>query len=114
MRLINQTKNVVLAQDVFMAQSFFERLKGLLGRKFLNPGQAIILDPCNSVHTFFMCFPIDVLFVDKDYKVLKILSGFSPNKISAVYWGSSKVIELPAGRVNQTNTQAQDQLQLLD
>ena len=97
-----------------MAQTFFKRLKGLLGRKFLNPGQAIILVPCNSVHTFFMRFPIDVLFVDKNYKVLKILPGLSPHKISAVYWGSSKVIELPAGIANQANTQTQDQLQLLD
>ena len=114
MRLINQTKNTVLAEDVFIANTPFKRIKGLLGEKILLPDQAIILDPCNSVHTFFMRFAIDILFVDKDYKVVKALSELNPNKITRIYWHSSRVIELPAGRLNLTNTQAKDQLQLLD
>ncbi|MCX5698293.1 MAG: DUF192 domain-containing protein [Candidatus Omnitrophica bacterium] len=114
MRLINQTKNTVLAEDVFIANTPFKRIKGLLGEKVFLPNQAIILDPCNSVHTFFMRFAIDILFVDKDYKVVKALPKFSPNRISRIYWHSSRVIELPAGRLNLTNTQAKDQLQLSD
>jgi len=114
MRLINQTKNTVLAEDVFIAKTPFKRIKGLLGKKAFLPNQAIILDPCNSVHTFFMRFAIDILFVDKDYKVVKALSKFDPNRISRIYWHSSRVIELPAGKLNLTNTQAKDQLQLLD
>lgn len=114
MRLINQTKNTVLAEDVSIANSFFTRIKGLLGKKVFLPNQALILDPCNSVHSFFMHFPIDVLFVDKDYKVIKAIFDFDPNRISRTYWHSSKVIELPAGKLEITNTQVQDQLQLLD
>jgi len=113
MRLINQTKNTVLAEDVFIAKTPFTRIKGLLGRKNFTSGQALILDPCNSIHTFFMHFPIDVLFVDKNYKVLKSLSDFNPNKISCIYWSSRKVIELPSGSLKLTNTQAQDQIQLV-
>ena len=112
MRLINQTKNIVLAEDVFIANTPFARMKGLLGRKIFTRGQAIILDPCNSVHTFFMRFAVDILFVDKDYKVVKALPKLDPNRISRIYWHSSRVIELPAGRLNLTNTLVKDQLQL--
>jgi len=113
MRLINQTKNTVLAKDVFIAKTPFLRIKGLLGRKTFPAGQAIILEPCNSIHTFFMRFPIDVVFVDKNYKIINALPGLNPNRISRIYWRSCRVIELPAGILNLTNTQVQDQLQLL-
>lgn len=113
MRLINQTKNIALAEEVFIAKTPFARMKGLLGRKVFLPGQAIILEPCNSVHTFFMRFPIDVLFLDKNYRIVKVLRNFCPNRISTIYWNSVRVVELPAGRLNLTNTQAQDQLQLI-
>lgn len=114
MRLINQSKNIVLAEDVFVARTLLSRIRGLLGRKNFPSGQAIILDPCNSVHTFFMHFSIDVVFVDKNYRVIKVLSDLKPNKISCIYWHAHKAIELPAGRLNLTNIQPQDQLQLLD
>ncbi|PIQ87733.1 MAG: hypothetical protein COV73_02595 [Candidatus Omnitrophica bacterium CG11_big_fil_rev_8_21_14_0_20_43_6] len=114
MRLINQTKNTVLAEDIFIANTPLIRIKGLLGRKVFSANQAIIMDPCNSAHTFFMRFPIDILFVDKNYKVIKALPGLVPNRITPIYWHSCRVIELSAGRLNLTNTQAKDQLQLLD
>ena len=114
MRLINKTKNIILAEDVFMANTLFRRIKGLLGVKKFLPNQAIILEPCNSVHTFFMHFSIDVIFADRNYKVIKVLSKLSPNRITPIYWHSSKVIELSAGSLNLANTQIQDQLQLSD
>jgi uncharacterized membrane protein (UPF0127 family) len=114
MRLINQTKKTVLSENVSIASTFWQRIKGLLGKRFLLPGQSIVLDPCNSVHTFFMRFPIDVLFLDKDYKVLKAIPKLEPNRITRIYWYSNRVVELPAGRLNFTSTQAGDQLQLLE
>jgi uncharacterized protein len=114
MRLINQTKNTVLADNVIIADTPFKRIKGLLGQKAFLSNQAVILDPCNSVHTFFMRFGIDILFVDKDYKVIQLLSNLNPNRISPIYWHSSKVIELPSGTLGKTNTQVKDQLQLVD
>lgn len=114
MRLINQTKNTVLAEDIFIASNLFRRIKGLLGEKVFLPDQAIILEPCNSVHTFFMHFSIDVLFIDKNYQVIKIIPNLNPNKISCIYWHASRVIELPSGKLKLTNTQVQDQLQLLE
>ena len=89
-------------------------MKGLLGRKALLPGQAIILDPCNSVHTFFMRFPIDVLFLDKDYKVIRAIPKLVPNRITSIYWYSRCVVELPSGKLTSADTQATDQLKLLE
>jgi hypothetical protein len=114
MRLINQTKNTVLAENVLIADNPLKRIKGLLGKKNFLPEQALILEPCNSIHTFFMSFAIDVIFVDKDYRVVKLLQGFVPNRISRICWHSSRVIELSAGKIKLTNTQFRDQLQLLD
>lgn len=110
MHLINQTQNTVLAADIFIADSIFKRAKGLLGRKEFLPGQALILKPCNSVHTFFMHFPIDLLFVDNHYRVIKALSEFTPNRISRIFWRSYLIIELPCGTLKLTKTRDNDQL----
>jgi uncharacterized membrane protein (UPF0127 family) len=89
-------------------------MKGLLGRKTFLPNQAIILDPCNSVHTFFMRFSIDVLFLDKNYRVVKVLPRLLPNRITSICWGSKLVVELPSGTLELKPTMAQDQLKLID
>ncbi len=112
MRLINQTQSTILATNVSMANNPLKRIKGLLGKKNFLRGEALIIKPCNSVHTFFMHFSIDLLFVNKDYKIIKVLPAFAPNKISGIYWKSSLVIELPCGTINLTKTQNKDQLQL--
>jgi uncharacterized protein len=114
MRLINQTKNITLAEDVLIANTIFTRIKGLLGKKYFLPNQALILDPCNCVHTFGMHFPIDILFIDKECRIIQTICQLKPNRISRMYWNSSKVIELPAGKLGFTHTKAGDQLKFLD
>lgn len=113
MRLINQTQNTILAENVFIADTLLKRVKGLLGKKNFLPGQALILEPCSSVHTFFMHFPIDLLFVDNNYKVIKALPGIIPNRLSCIYWNSRLVIELPSGTIKLTKTCDKDQLQIV-
>jgi uncharacterized membrane protein (UPF0127 family) len=114
MKIINKTKNTVLAEDAVAADTVFSRLKGLLGRKAFIKGEALIITPCNSIHTFFMRFPIDVLFVDKNNKIVKVLAQLSPFRFSKLYWKSKTVVELPSGKINSTQTQYGDSLQLLD
>ena len=108
MKLYNKTKNIVLAEDVIMADGLFKRMKGLLGKKELKPGQGIILKPCNSVHTFFMHFPIDVIFVDKNNTVVKIIPFLAPSSISGVYFSAHRCFELPAGTIASSSTQEGD------
>lgn len=104
MKLINQTKNTVLAEEAVVANTFFSRIKGLLGRREFNNGEALILKPCVSIHTFFMRFPIDVLFVGKDSKVIKATSSLKPSRITSIYFNATFAIELPAGIIQSTAT----------
>jgi len=110
MRLINQTKNTILAEDVFIARTPFQRIKGLLGKKRFSSGQAIILEPCNSVHTFFMCFPIDVLFADKNNSVVKTVRQMRPFRVTGICLKSKFIIELPAGVIDASKTSVGDSI----
>ena len=111
MKIINKSKGVVLA-DAIIADTPFKRMKGLLGRKALNEGEALVIKPCNSIHTFFMRFPIDVLFVDKNNKVIKAISSIKPFRITGIYFGAAFVVELSAGTIKRTRTVESDLLSL--
>jgi len=110
MKVINQTRNTVLAEDAAVADTLFLRLKGLLGKRALHPQEALVIKNCNSVHTFFMRFAIDVFFVDKKNKIVKIIPSLKPFHITGIYLNSALVIELPAGTAKSTNTQVGDYL----
>lgn len=111
-KIINLTKNQVLAGDVILSTSFLKRLKGLLGYKSLQENQAMILRPANSVHTFFMRFPIDVLFVNRNNMVVKAVSNMEPFRATGIYFNSVFVIELRSGTIKATQTAEGDYLQI--
>lgn len=95
-KIINKTKNITLLDKVIMADTFFSRLKGLMGKKSLDKGEGIIIKPCSSIHSFGMKMAIDVAFIDKDNQVIHILSNFKPRKMSPIIKGSKYVIEASA------------------
>jgi len=101
-KLLNITKETEILNKVESAETFLTRLKGLLGRASLEQGSGIVIDPCNSVHCFFMRFPIDVAFVDKDNKVLNVISNMKPWSISPIVLKSKYVIESNAGELSGT------------
>jgi uncharacterized membrane protein (UPF0127 family) len=113
-QIFNVSKGVLLAQQAELAVSLCQRLQGLLGRTGLSSDQALILKPCTSIHTFFMRFSIDVLFLDKNMRVIKIIQNIPPNRLSPIVWASSMAIELPAGRIGPTNTQPGDLIEMKD
>lgn len=86
-----------IASDLKTADSLFSRTKGLLGRKSLPEGEGLWIKRCNSIHTAFMKFPIDVLFVDKDLKVIHMYENLKPWRITRLHFRATSVIELPAG-----------------
>lgn len=108
MKLVNLTKNIVLCQKLIVADNFWTRTKGLLGRKNLDSDTALLIKPCNSIHTFFMHFAIDALFLDKDYKVVSILTSLKPFKLSPVFWKASYVVEFSAGCISASQAQSGD------
>lgn len=96
----NSTKDTIVADHAWIADSFWKRLKGLLGTKFLGEGHGLVIKPCSSVHTFGMAYSIDVLFVDDKDRIIKIIGDMPAGKV-AMATGASYVIELPIGTVCQ-------------
>ncbi|SDF01842.1 DUF192 domain-containing protein [Sporolituus thermophilus] len=109
--LKNVTRGTVVATRVRVADTFWRRLKGLLGTTALPIDAALILRPCNSVHTIGMRYAIDVLFLDKTYRVVKIVGRLGPNRLAAAA-GAVMAVELPAGTAAKTNTAVGDYLEL--
>jgi uncharacterized protein len=111
-RLWNTDKQVVLAENLRMADTFFSRLKGLLGTSCLPAGQGLAIRPCNSVHMFGMCYPIDVLFVNAAGEVLRVSHCLQPWR-AAYYRIADWVVELPAGTAAATNTERGDRIEII-
>jgi len=103
----NATRGAALATELEIARSFAARSKGLLGRRVMPPGSGMLIDPCSSVHTWFMRFPIDVIFVDGKNRVVGLRRNLKPWRM-AWSWRGTKTIELPAGTIAATNTQVGD------
>jgi uncharacterized membrane protein (UPF0127 family) len=110
LRIRNATRNTVLATAVLVAETSRQRRTGLLRHKSLPPGEGLLIGPCEAVHTFGMKFAIDVLFLDRKHKVLKVRPEMGRGKISVCLRAHS-VLELPAGTAAATGTLPGDQLE---
>ena len=110
MQVKNVTKSTVLAERADIADTSKKRRTGLLKHDSLPQGEGLWIAPCESVHTFGMKFPIDVLFLSKKRKVLKIRKNMPRRRISACLRAHS-VLELPAGTADDTQTEPRDQLE---
>lgn len=108
----NLNRKTQLASRMEVAGSGPARSKGLLGRKSLEPGEALWIVPCEAVHTFWMQFAIDLVYIDKQKRVRKVKSSVPPWRLSACFLAHS-IIELPAGVVVQTETQPGDVLEFV-
>jgi uncharacterized membrane protein (UPF0127 family) len=109
-RITNATRRTELASRALAARTFWSRLIGLLGRSRLETGQGLVLEHCNSIHTAFMRFTIDAVYVDREGRVLKTVPDLRPFRVSGVLRGGHSVIELPTGMIAQTGTAAGDEL----
>lgn len=87
----------VIAARVYRADTPWSRVKGLLGKKTLSPEEGLWIVPANSVHTCFMRFPIDVVFLDAECVVFKVISPMPPWRMALPVVGAKSVLELPAG-----------------
>jgi uncharacterized membrane protein (UPF0127 family) len=105
--LQNSRTGLVLAGEIEPAFDSKSRNRGLLGRVGLDEGSALILAPCSSVHTFFMHFAIDVIFVKKDGRVVKVYPALPAWRV-AFALGAFAAIELPAGAAAGSDTRPGD------
>lgn len=109
----NLTRDTQVASHVEVAGTNVKRSKGLLGRKGLDHGGGMWIIPCEAIHTFFMQFPIDLIYLDKKLRVKKVRSSVRAWRISACFSAHS-VLELPAGTIRETRTQTGDLFELRD
>ncbi|MEZ5366495.1 MAG: DUF192 domain-containing protein [Bryobacterales bacterium] len=107
----NETKGVSLGSLIEVAGDSKTRNKGLLGRDGLDEGQGLWIVPCEAIHMFFMRFAIDVVYLDKSKRVVKIVPALKPWRLSACLKAHS-VLELPAGVAEKTGTTPGDQLEM--
>ena len=97
---------------VEVAETMHSRAVGLLGRTSLAPGTGVYLSPCLQIHTWFMRFPIDAVFIDGEGQVVRVHDSLAPWRLA---WGGLRaraVIELPAGTARQAGLQRGDRLEL--
>lgn len=109
LKIENLTRQTELASCAEVADTAASRNKGLLGRSSLPSGGGLWIVPCASVHTFFMKFPIDLVYINRRKKVTKVRSRVGPWRLSVCFFAHS-ILELPAGTVDSTQTRRGDQL----
>ncbi len=108
----NRTRQgAVVASRVEEASSWGRRLKGLLGRSHLGAGEGLHIAPCNSIHMFFMRFPIDVAFLDAGGKVIRAIHGIRPWRATRIYLEAHSALELEAGALARSGTAEGDMLE---
>ena len=99
MKCINTRTGKIIADDLEMKDSYLGRLIGLLGKKGLREGQGIVLKPCSQIHTCFMRFAIDAVFISKDFKVLKIMKNMGSWHFSPIVLKSLYTLEVASGGI---------------
>ena len=112
MILRNPRTGAALAVRVERASSMLGRMRGLLGRSELPQGDALLIAPCASIHTLFMRFRIDVVFLSRALRVVRAISGLHPWRATRFHRGAAMAVELPEGTVARTGTREGDVLEL--
>ncbi len=103
------TTERLLLEHARKTETILERTRGLLGCQELEQGEGLLLTPCNSIHTFFMKFSLDIIFLNRGGTIVKMIESLTPWKVSGC-WASTAVLEVSAGLISNTGLQIGDQL----
>jgi uncharacterized protein len=109
-RIVNRRTGSVLAREAARATSFWARLRGLLGKPALREGDALAIEPCSAIHTWFMPYAIDAVFLDRDLRVVRAVQSLGPWRSARARRGTAQVVELPEGTILRTGTREGDEL----
>ena len=109
--LTNTRSNHIVARTLLTAFDSASRRRGLLKHDSLSEGTALIIAPSNAIHTFFMRFAIDVAFVSRDGRVVKVRPSVAPWRVAAA-WRAYAVIEMAAGAFERSDTRPGDVLEV--
>ncbi|NOX64132.1 MAG: DUF192 domain-containing protein [Chloroflexi bacterium] len=112
LRVVDLTRKATLVERGRVADTFWSRLKGLIGVRELPDGDGLLIMPCNSVHCMFMSIPIDVIYVDADHRIVDIDHAMKPWRVGRPRRQARYVIETPAGMAERVGAQPGDQLRI--
>jgi uncharacterized membrane protein (UPF0127 family) len=112
MYLKNVTRDTTVGTRIALANNSFSRLAGLLGKRRLEAGCGLLIQPSMSVHTVGMLFAIDVVALDARLRVLKLWHQLPPFRITGIDWKIASMLELPAGKIEECRMVVGDQLEL--
>jgi uncharacterized membrane protein (UPF0127 family) len=102
--LINQANNTPVVEQLLVAETLSERMRGLLGRRALPKDTGLLIRPCRSIHMWFMRFPIDAAFLDADLRVLRTVRGLRPWRLAFAPRKTHCVLETAAGVLDRLKT----------
>jgi len=108
--VFNQTRQSFLSLDTSVGDTQFARLRGLLGRRELKSDHGLWLVPCQGIHTIGLLFPIDVVWLDADHRVVHVTEYLQPFRITSIRRNCHSVLELPVRTIFESETQAGDQI----
>ena len=111
-KVVNQTRGLTIAGEAGLADNIWTRLRGLLGRPPLQPGQALVIRPSTSIHTWFMTYPMDALYLAADGEVLACVEDMKPFRFGPIKSRCRAVVEMPAGTIRHTGTMLGDRIQV--
>ncbi len=113
MKAVNASKSTIIASNLKEARGFFSRLKGLVGKSILGDGEGLWMARCRAIHTFGMRFPIDVVFLDRDFIVKMAVKSVLPCRTVVSCLSAKSVIELPEGTIERTQVQIGDKIEIV-
>ena len=108
----NSDKNTILSERTFHAVRLWDRTRGMIGRNFSGGFDAMVFAACNAIHTFFMGFPLDVVFLDRENRVISLRRKLKPWHPCVLVPRAKTVIELPCGVIDASGTESGDLLEL--
>ena len=114
MAQLQRNDHSVLIPKLSIARTFLSRGKGLLGRAELSSDEALWLNPCNSIHTFFMKMSIDCVFLDRDLKVVKLVRKLPPWRLVWPVKNAHSCIEMEVGKLAKLNISEGEVLHVVD
>lgn len=112
MQVLNLSNQAILATEVKVARTFGSRLIGLMFSREFPMGSALFITPCRSIHTFFMNYSIDVVYLDTQRRIVGLEEKLKPRKIGVLFPGTCSVLEFPAGMIESTDTEIGHQLEI--
>jgi len=111
--IVNVTRRTVICDEATIADRVLSRVRGLLGRTEMRRGEGLLLSPAPSIHTAFMRFPIDAIFLNRERQVVKLVPSMKPWRAAAAREAHA-VLELEAGAISRRGVRVGDTLQVLD